>query len=294
MENLDQVSSHYSSLVDHEFEIKTKDDLSLYGWGMDAEVPVKGNVLIVHGMKDYSERYLTFARKLSKSGFNTFAFDLRGHGRSEGIHVYIESMELLLDDLKRVIHKVKKHRDRAPWILLGHSAGGSLVARYATEHPQDLTAFILSAPALKRMSNINRFTESVLRLADKVTPRVPLVELKNEYFSRDPEEVRKLKTDPLIHNQKIPARTARVFLDNMDYLDHPRTSSRIPFFIMHGSKDRINNIEGSKKFYDQSGYVPLKEIKVYHNLSHDLFHEPEHAHIEKDVIRWICKVVSSH
>src|SRR5258706_8712912 len=49
-------------------------------WAATGEV--KGALVIMHGLKDYSSRYASLASRAATAGFDVYAFDLRGHGRS--------------------------------------------------------------------------------------------------------------------------------------------------------------------------------------------------------------------
>lgn len=55
--------------------------------------------------------FLTFfsgiARKLASSGFGVFAMDHPGFGLSDGLHGYIPSFDLLVDDVIEHYSKVK-------------------------------------------------------------------------------------------------------------------------------------------------------------------------------------------
>ena len=48
-------------------------------WTID---DAKGNIIIVHGMGEYSFRYNEFAQFLNKNGYNVYALDHLGHGKS--------------------------------------------------------------------------------------------------------------------------------------------------------------------------------------------------------------------
>ncbi len=117
-----------------------------------------------------------------------------------------------------------------------------------------------------------------------------MVDLKDKDFSRNAGVVLDMRTDPLIHNIKIPARTAVSFLDNIDYVMGKAKDIRLPGLILHSELDKINVVDGSKEFFDQVKKNPRTEFKLYQDLAHDLFHEPEHRRVENDVITWLQKV----
>lgn len=275
-----------------DISIETRDGLKLHAWNLAAIPPVIGNVIILHGMKDHSCRYEDFAKRLNKSGFNVFGLDLRGHAMSEGERVYFESNELIMNDLERAIDAFMEGDNGMPWFLFGHSAGGSLAARYILDHPDDFTGYVLSAPLLKRSKDINSFVEGALRLIDKVSPHLGLVDLKDKYFSKDPKVIDEMRTSPLIHNIRIPVRTAVGFLDNIDYVMKSAIQMKRPCLVLHSQIDKINPIEGSREFFAAAGENIQSKLKIYRELEHDLFHEPEHVKVESDVLNWLLKIVS--
>lgn len=277
-----------SNRITRKLEILTSDGLNLRGWQMAAKIdPVKGNVIIVHGFKDYSERYLDFANQLSKNGYQVFAYDQRGHGRSEGDKVYFPNFDVVTNDLDLAIKTFKKFDNSKPWIVLGHSIGGSITARYTVTHLDGIAGFILSAPALKKMPDLPGFIVGALKATNAIAPHMGIVDLPNEKFSRDPKIVEKMKTDPLIADIKIPARSGVGALENMDFVQENKAKTKIPFLVLHGTGDQINNIEGSREFFEGTPDIPGKQMKIYPILAHDLLHEPEHQEVEKDILHWI-------
>src|SRR5215475_9555746 len=59
--------------------------LSGYAWRAPG---ARANVLLTHGFAEYAERYVEhyhrLVPRLNEVGFDVYAFDLRGHGRSQG------------------------------------------------------------------------------------------------------------------------------------------------------------------------------------------------------------------
>ena len=53
----------------------------------------------MHGLGEHSGRYAHLAAFLNQAGYTLLAFDLRGHGKSEGQRGHTPSCEVLLDDI---------------------------------------------------------------------------------------------------------------------------------------------------------------------------------------------------
>ena len=55
---------------------------------------VRGLFVITHGLAEHSECYHPLAKMLSDDGWLVYAWDLRGHGRSEGKRGYIKNFRI--------------------------------------------------------------------------------------------------------------------------------------------------------------------------------------------------------
>ena len=265
-------SSAYESLTTSvhplkEIKITTSDNLHLHGWHLSARVPAIGNIILVHGFKDQSERYLDFAQKLTYEGYEVFGFDLRGHAKSQGERAYFEGIDVIMQDFKSVINTFKQSDNRKPWILMGQSAGAALTARFVLDNPKMVDGFILSSPYLARGSKINFLTEGALKLASIITPRAKMMNL--------------------------PARTAAVMIENVDYVQSMKRKNKLPFLVLHGRADKINNIEGSKEFFAGIPTSPLQGKIIYPTLNHNLLHGLKHERVENDILNWLEQFIKS-
>lgn len=61
-------------------------------------VQTQGLLLLCHGICEHSGRYLPLADILTSRGFEVYAMDHRGHGRSDGYRNYINSMSDVIQD----------------------------------------------------------------------------------------------------------------------------------------------------------------------------------------------------
>ena len=98
-------------------------------------------LFVIHGLKDHSERYAAMAAELNARGIAVAAFDLRGHGRSEGRRAWVRRFEEYLDDAELVLRTVRHEYPSTPLFLFGHSMGGAIVTRMVIERPPSVAGF---------------------------------------------------------------------------------------------------------------------------------------------------------
>ncbi|HJV95044.1 MAG TPA: alpha/beta fold hydrolase, partial [Albitalea sp.] len=112
--------------------LTTADGLALHLRHWPVAGPARGTVLIVHGLGEHIGRYAHVAERLNGWGWSVVGFDHRGHGRSAGALGRLNRDDDLLRDLALVIDAVRAHAT-GPLVLLGHSLGGLVAARFVAE-----------------------------------------------------------------------------------------------------------------------------------------------------------------
>ena len=115
----------------NEETFKTTDGLDIFAQWWRPGVGPKAVVVIVHGYAEHSSRYIHVAEHLIRHGYAVYAFDLRGHGRSEGTRAFVRSFDDYLADLACFLTRVNKREPGKPIFLLGHSMGGTIVTLFA-------------------------------------------------------------------------------------------------------------------------------------------------------------------
>ena len=265
----------------------TGDGLKLYyqTWSSQASPP-KAALVVLHGLKDHSSRYTDLAARLTSRGFHVFAFDLRGHGRSEGRRVYVRRFSDYVDDLSLFLSLARQQNPDVPVFLFGHSMGGTISTRLVMTAAPGVRGVVLSAAATKPGADINPLLLRVVKFMGAVLPRFPIMNLPNALFSRDPAVVKAMATDPYIYQKKGPARTAAEFLGAMQQIQKEPTKVDMPLLILHGTADRLTNPDGSRALYQNAGSKD-KTLKLYPGLYHDLVHEPEKERIMGDIQEWL-------
>ncbi|MGM9484519.1 alpha/beta hydrolase [Roseateles sp. NT4] len=269
----------------------TTDDglkLNLRHW--PAPAASRGQVLICHGLGEYIERYAHVAAALNAAGWDVHGWDHRGHGHSEGRKGDIPDHDALLRDTARVIDAVRQPGKR--FVLLGHSMGGLIAARFAAEAltskpaawSRPLDGLVLSSPALD--PGLSGFQKLLLAVASSLFPGLAVGNgLKPEWISRDPAVVKAYATDPLVHD-RITARLTNFIVDGGARAigDAPRW--KLQTLLMWAGADRCVAPRGSEAF---AAAAPANVVATqpWSGLFHEIFNEPEKAQVLKTLTDWL-------
>jgi acylglycerol lipase len=255
--------------------------VQLYEQAWVPRSPPRAVVVLVHGLKDHSTRYRAVAERLAAEGFAVHAFDLRGHGRSEGIRVWVDPFDDYLGDLEIFLARVHEREPGRPTFLFGHSMGGAIVTLYTiTRHP-DIAGLVLSGAALQ-----TDVGSGGPKFVAALSPAAGVFNLDLKQFSRDPAVVSEGLADPLVYQGGAPARTAVGLLDAIGRIQAHMEDVTVPLLAMHGEADKITPPAGSKQLVDRAGSKD-KALKIYPGLYHDLLHEPERQQVTNDLVKWL-------
>ncbi len=241
-------------------------------------------VAICHGFNSHSGYYLWVGAELAAQGFAVYALDLRGRGRSSGERFYIEKFSEYQNDVDTMIHLVLSRDPGLPIFLLGHSAGGVIATTYALDHQADLAGLICESFAFRVPAP--DFVLAAVKGLSHLTPHTNVLTLKNEDFSRDPQVVEQMNTDPLIANESQPSLTVAEMVRADERLERDFPLLKIPVFIMHGTIDKATRPEGSQLFYDTAGSAD-KTLKLYEGHAHDLLNDYGREQVMADIVGWI-------
>lgn len=268
----------------------TSDGLQLYTRDWPAPGALRGQVLIVHGLGEHIERYAHVAAALNVAGWSVHGWDHRGHGRSEGPRGDIPDHDALLRDTATVIDTIRRPGQR--FVLLGHSLGGAIAARFAAEAlsahsaawSRALDGLVLSSPALD--AGLSSGQKLALAVAEKVTPGLAVGNgLKPEWISRDHAVVAAYAADPLVHD-RITARLTRFIVDAgpRAIADAPRWA--VPTLLMWAGADRCVAPRGSEAF---AAAAPAHVVatRPWPALFHEIFNEPEKAEVLAVLTEWL-------
>mgnify|MGYP001588553950 CR=1 FL=1 len=264
---------------------KGHDGTMLYGQSWHAKTgEPRGVVVIHHGLADHSDRYGSFAERLVHAGFAVWSYDMRGHGRSAGGRIEIDPIDQLLDDLEGFLAVVRAKEGDRPLFLYGHSLGGLTVALYAIERQPQVAGVILAAPGIA--FDTGPLAAAAVRFVAAIAPGAPILDTPHGDFSRDPAIVTELNQDPLVHQSKGPARTARASIEGVSRIwAHPERLIA-PLLVVHGTVDKVTAPSGSRDLVAQAGTTD-RTLRLYDGLNHDILHDPGGDAVAFDIVAWL-------
>ncbi len=249
--------------------------------------PVRGVVLVVHGLGEHAWRYDHVAERLNTWGFAVRAYDQYGHGESMGQRGALPSADRLLTDLAEVVDESRARMNAAtPLILLGHSMGGLVAGRFVSLQMRPVQGLVMSSPALD--PGLNAFQKVLLAVLPKVAPDLRVGNgLDPTFISHDPAVVAAYKADPLVHD-RISARLAVFIADNGPMTIAAASSWTVPTLLMFAGEDKLVNPEGSRAFA-QAAPLDVVSSHCFDGLYHEIFNElePQRESVFAELKRWL-------
>jgi alpha-beta hydrolase superfamily lysophospholipase len=92
--------------------------------------------------------------------------------------------------------------------------------------------------------------------------------------------------DPLVHHGRLPAGIAKALLGVGESMPARAASLTAPLLVVHGGQDKLIPVAGSRRLVECVGASDVN-LKVYPELYHEVFNEPERALVLDDVVSWI-------
>jgi alpha-beta hydrolase superfamily lysophospholipase len=239
--------------------------------GTDAEIAmsVRPNrdarriVILAHGYGEHLGRYDHVAEVLVDRGAIVAGPDHVGHGRSGGERVVITDFDRVVDDLHAVVRRVKERHPGLPVVLVGHSMGGLIGARYAQLHGDELAGLVLTGPVL------GTWTAATDMLALDEIPDDPL---DVSTLSRDPAVGEAYSADELVWHGPFKRPTLEALDGGLKTINAGPKLGALPTLWLHGEDDQLVPLTETRRGIETLGFTDLEEV-VYPQARHEVFNE---------------------
>ncbi|MGO3290830.1 alpha/beta fold hydrolase [Brachybacterium sp.] len=238
--------------------------------------------VLSHGYGEHTGRYDWVAAQLQAAGAAVYAADHLGHGRSDGQRVLISDYAPVVDDLDLVVQHAASQHPGMPVVLIGHSMGGMIAARYTQLHSDSLAATVLSGPVLGSWATV----DELLALDE-----IPSTPIDPGTLSRDPAVGEAYVADPLVWHGDFARPTLEGLQQAMATIDEIGSVGEHPLLYLHGEADRLVPLPASWEGLN-SLRGPQTFVKTYPGAQHEIFHETNRDEVIADVIGFMEGVVT--
>lgn len=266
--------------------VPTDDGVILRGRWWKAPSP-RAIVVIAHGFGEHGGSYNHVAEEFARShALDVVAVDFRGHGRSPGRRGFIRRYDDFVDDLRAVVNWAARQRKGLSLFLLGHSNGGQVALRLATEGCRPIKGLIVSNPAIRIAMAVPRIKIMVGKLLRAVAPWVTLSSgSPSTDLTSDPRMRINFQNDPLRHN-RINPHFYFGMVQGEKFLLSRAQSIRLPLLMILGSHDPVIDPNTSRALFEQIASQD-KTLLIYPGMLHEPLNEVGREQVVGDVVRWI-------
>lgn len=235
-----------------------------------------GSLIAVHGWGDHSGIVARHtAEPLTSAGYALYAFDMRGHGRTEGPRGHFDRWSSLLGDLDRCLSLVRRADSGVPVYLMGHSLGGQLALSYCMQSGEPVDGLILLCPALR----------AHVPWWQKLGPRLVSVVRPTQVFCNAPNYLADQK-DPMAARMIGTARMLAEMLGAMERTLAGLGRIRLPLHIIAGRKDHVVHVPEVAELLRLVDSTE-KQLKVYEGTAHNPFDQPDAPQVLADLLAWL-------
>ncbi len=272
-----RLETHIKSSQGHELYLQT--------WTPDE---VRGRFLITHGQAEHSECYQRLAETLASDGWLVYAWDLIGHGRSEGRRGYVDEFRTYVKDLKAVIDHLRRVESfNEPFILFSHSMGGLITLEaLLDEELGPITAAVFSSPALGFSVQVPSYKKLLAQLALQVFPQLTMYnEVSYNVLSRDVEMLKSYEKDTLRHS-RISSAVFFGFLEGFERLSNEAHQIQVPIFFQLSGEDQLTSTSAAKAVFEKMNH-PKNRIEIYHDSFHEIYNDLDREQVISDLKEYI-------
>jgi alpha-beta hydrolase superfamily lysophospholipase len=237
-----------------------REQIALYVW---PNPKARHIVVLAHGYGEHLGRYEYVAEFLTRRGAVVAGPDHLGHGRSGGERVMIEDFDLVVDDLHSVVTRMRQRHPGLALVLVGHSMGGMIGARYAQLHGDELAGLVLSGPVLGTWSSAT----DLLGL-----DQIPDDPLDVSTLSRDHRVGGAYSEDELVWHGPFKRPTVKALDAELKAIGAGPGLGQLPTLWLHGEDDQLVPISESRAGVDALELGAL-ETHVFPGARHEVFNE---------------------
>lgn len=255
----------------------------------------RGTLIITHGHGEHSDSYRRVVEALKEEAWTIYAWDMRGHGRSEGLRGYAANFDLYCEDYALFLKQVLERPEvkTGPVVLLCHSMGALVQLKTLILHPEfKPDAMVISSPLVGVGVHVPAYKKIAAEWLNKFLPTVTLWnEVSNDHVTRDADVIRELERDPYRHS-RISAGVYLGFMNSFALVHEKAPELKFKTLLQISDKDPVVSSEEAIRFFENLG-AKEKEIKIYAGARHEVYNDIGREQVFQDLKNFLAGVKKS-
>lgn len=228
-------------------------------------------LFLFHRGHEHSGRWDELVKAVERSDMAVFAWDARGHGKSDGPRGYADSVSDLEKDVEVFARHIwQTHNIRAEdTVVLAHSLAAVTVGAWVHDYAPPLRGLILATAAF-RVKLYVPLALSALRIRQSLFGEGQVKSfVRGSMLTRVPEEAERYNDDPLIFRQ-ISTGLLIDLNDTAKRLIADAGAIQTPTLMLSAGRDWVVKQDAQQEFFDGLS-SPIKRMEVFPTVCHALF-----------------------
>lgn len=249
----------------------------------------KGHLVITHGQAEHSDCYIRLVEALAPLSWTIYAWDLRGHGRSDGQRGYVQNFADYVQDYAAFLNYLRRESKMKDPVLLGHSMGGLIQTTALLEGSTgSAKAQVLSSPMFGVAVEVPLVKDLAALVLSKVLPQLTMGnQIVFTDLTRDPEVIAEFEKDEMRHDRI----SSSAYLGAIAAIENVRSSIqkiRLPTLIQIPDNDPVVGSTTTQAFFQKWGSTD-KTLKEYPDRKHEIYNDLGREEVFQDLIEFLKK-----
>lgn len=262
----------------NELRFTTHDGVELFYRHWPAtQGPRRGAIVLFHRGHEHAGRMAHLVDELDLPGFDFFAWDARGHGRSPGKRGYSPSFGTSVRDIQTFTKHLEADHQVKPedTYVIAQSVGAVLVSTWVHDYAPRLRGMTLASPAFKVKLYVP-FARTGIKLMQALRGQFFVNSyVKAKFLTHDPERIASYGTDPLI-TRPIASNILLGLYDAAERVVADAGAITVPTQLMISGADWVVHAKPQHQFFNRLSST-IKERHVLPGFYHDTLGERDRA-----------------
>jgi len=242
--------------------------------------------LLVHGLGAHAGRWESLADFFLQNNISSYALELKGFGKIEGLKGHIDSFDIYYDDVRSLRNIIAAENPGKKIFLLGESMGALISFVEEVNSPDLYDALICLAPVFASRLKISFLEYIKIFLARIFNPEKQFkLPFNSEMCTRDEYQRKIMNGDPLEHRRATPKLLFEILAAQIK-AGMLKEKVELPVLFLLSGEDKLADPAAAEKIFKGLGSED-KELTKYPGMYHSLSVELGREEVFNDILKWV-------